>query len=251
MKTLLEINGLRIFHKNSQKVILRNITLNVNKGEIIALVGASGSGKSLLAEALFHVLPENIGYSGRMKVENKEISPKLNGKEIVLIPQSVEALDPLMKIGKQLQIFSQETNRINKVLEQLQLPSSIFNRYPFQLSGGQARRVLVASALISSASLIVADEPTPGLDEQARSEMLHLLKSVRSAERGMLMITHDFHAAMEAADKIAVLHDGEIIELAVKTAFDKEGSRLRHPYTKALWDALPENKFSLPGDPVC
>ncbi|MFC4401896.1 ATP-binding cassette domain-containing protein [Gracilibacillus xinjiangensis] len=247
MKALVEIKGLSVFHRHSKQEILKDISLTINKGEIVALVGASGSGKSLLAEAIFHILPSTMDYMGKMLLQNHRIEQSMNGKKIVLVPQSVNALDPLMKIGKQIQLFSHDVNRIKRILNQLQLTDNVMSKYPFQLSGGQARRILVATALISNASFIVADEPTPGLDEQARHEMLQLLKSIQSDDRALLMITHDFQAAQEIADKIAVLYQGEIVEVVNKIAFDKEGSKLVHPYTKALWKALPENYFSIKG----
>lgn len=240
-------NGLEETHIQ----VIRDFELTIYPGEIVAVVGASGSGKSLLADSILGILPENAETKGSLLFEGKPLTKKrqkeLRGNEIFLIPQSVKALDPLMKTGKQVQnIIRDKKNRKKKQEEtflKLGLTPETAKKYPFELSGGMARRVLIASAMVSNAKLIVADEPTPGLDKEAWEETLTHIKQLSKANTGILFITHDIHAALKIADKIAVFYAGETIEIANIEDFTGKGERLRHPYTKALWRALPENDF--------
>lgn len=231
--------------------VIRDFELTIYPGEIVAVVGASGSGKSLLADSILGILPDNAETNGTLLFEGEPLSEnrqeELRGKEIFLIPQSVKALDPLMKTGKQVQNVIRDKSERKKKQEEafskLGLAPGTGKKYPFELSGGMARRVLIASAMVSEAKLIVADEPTPGLDKEAWEETLSNIKQLSEANRGIMFITHDIHAALKIADRIAVFYAGETIEIANIDDFTGKGERLRHPYTKALWRALPENDF--------
>lgn len=232
---------------------IRKLDLTIHPGEIVAVVGASGSGKSLLANAILGVLPDNavvkgtINYRGEVLTKKRQIA--LRGKEISLIPQSVNALDPLMKTGKQVQAVMKtrdKKERQQRMFKNVGLPEDTGNRYPFELSGGMARRVLAATAMLSGASLIIADEPTPGLDPQALAETVSHLKQLAVDGKGIMFITHDIAVATEIADKIAVFYEGETIEIADVDAFSGEGEKLEHPYSRALWHALPQHSFRVP-----
>lgn len=230
---------------------VRNLQLSIQEGEIVAVVGASGSGKSLLASAILGILPENVEVKGSLKYKGEELTRKkqqtLRGKEIALIPQTVNALDPLMKAGKQVQAaVNSKAKKVKQqeVFRQVGLHQDAADRYPFELSGGMKRRVLSAMAMISGAELIIADEPTPGLDEQALTETITALKQLAADGKGVMLITHDISAALKIADKIAVFYAGETIEIAHTSDFTGKGEKLRHPYTKALWNALPQNDFT-------
>ena len=117
--------------------------------------------------------------------------------------------------------------------------------YPFQLSGGMARRVLVSTALLSNPKLVIADEPTPGLDEKSVEETLNHLRQMAEDNVGVLLITHDIDAALKVANRIAIFYSGYVIEVANVDDFSGEGENLLHPYTKSLYNALPENGFNL------
>lgn len=231
--------------------VIKDFELTIYPGEIVAVVGSSGSGKSLLADAILGILPENAKTKGEIYFEGKLLTEKeqrkLRGKAISLIPQSVKALDPLMKTGKQVQRVIKD-KKANKRIQQeafqkLQLPSDTDKKYPFELSGGMARRVLIATAIVSDSKLIIADEPTPGLDPQALEETLKHIEQLSEDDRSVMFITHDIQAALKIADRIAVFYGGETVEIANIDDFTAKGERLRHPYTKALWHALPENEF--------
>ncbi|MEI3607509.1 ABC transporter ATP-binding protein [Pseudogracilibacillus sp. SE30717A] len=237
--------------REEETYVIRNLDFSIHEGEIIALVGASGSGKSLFVDAILGILPRNALLYGTINYKGKALSEErkkiLRGKEISLIPQSIDALDPLMKVGKQVQSIIKEKNKRmiqQKVFQKLGLPDTSSERYPFELSGGMARKVLISTAMASDAKLIVADEPTSGLDEKSLQEMLYHLKQLVTKERGLLFITHDITAALEIAHKVVVFYAGQTVEIANITDFTGKGERLRHPYTKALWNALPQNSFT-------
>ncbi|SFL55325.1 peptide/nickel transport system ATP-binding protein [Gracilibacillus orientalis] len=246
MDTILTVNQLSVFHQNAEHYLLEDIHFSLYRGQVLALVGASGSGKSLLAQSILQLLPDNLRQNGDVLYSDRQVNEHDRGRNIVLIPQSVEALDPLMKVGKQIEGLIQAENPHQVMLDllaQLGLNADIATRYPFQLSGGQARRVLATIALGSPANVVIADEPTPGLDEEAKYEMIALLKEVQQAGKAILLITHDFDVALQLADQVAVLDQGEIIEVTDVHHFSGDGEKLVHPLTKALWQSLPQNLF--------
>jgi peptide/nickel transport system ATP-binding protein len=235
--------------------VISSLSVSIYPGEILAVVGASGSGKSLLAHAVLGLLPGNAVTSGSIVFAGQKLTPKqqasLRGREIALIPQSVNYLDPLLRVGKQVRTAVNGGNaaRIQReVFARYKLPPDTERLFPFQLSGGMARRVLVSTALVSGARLVIADEPTPGLDEAAIEETLGYFRELADEGRGVMLITHDIETALRVADRIAVFYAGTTVETALATDFTGEGEALRHPYTKALWRALPQNGFEpIPG----
>jgi peptide/nickel transport system ATP-binding protein len=239
--------------------VITDLDLTVQAGELVAVVGASGSGKSLLAHALLGILPENAQLSGRMEFQGEPLTPKrceaLRGKVIALIPQSVGYLDPLMTVGRQVQRVGQlnglPTGSARTLMERTfaryDLPAYTPKRYPFQLSGGMARRVLVSTAVVTQAQLVIADEPTPGLHPDVVTETLNHLRELAQEGRGVILITHDIEAALQVADRVAVFYAGTTVEIA--DAQDFAAGNLRHPYTQALWRSLPQNDFvPVPGN---
>ena len=233
--------------RKKQLNVINGLDIELYKGEILAIVGSSGSGKSLLAHSILDILPENGEYSGDIVFHSKRLTKKdqrsLRGKSIVLIPQSVNYLDPLMKVSDQIKISIKEKNKDEKlkaIFSQYELPEEALNYYPHQLSGGMARKVLIATAITSDAQVIIADEPTPGLDEKSLNEVLKDLREFANNNSAVLMITHDIKAALKIADKIAIFYGGTTLEVANVSDFE---NNLRHPYTKSLFDALPSEDF--------
>ena len=232
--------------------VITNLDIDLYEGEILAVVGSSGSGKSLLAHAILGILPDNATTEGNIIYKGKSLSlkdkEKLRGREIVFIPQSVNFLDPLMKVGKQVIGINGNKERQKEVFKKYNLDDKVAEMYPFQLSGGMARRVLIATAVMNEAKLIIADEPTPGLNLELAMETLNNFREIADNGCGVLLITHDVDLALNVADRIAVFYSGTIVEIAKVEDFIKGKDALRHPYSKAFIDALPQNKFKeLPG----
>ncbi|ARK31244.1 ABC transporter ATP-binding protein [Halalkalibacter krulwichiae] len=262
MEPLLEIDNLSVsftqyekgFTKKETKVI-HSLTLSIQKGEVVAVVGSSGSGKSLLAHAILGILPANAMVTGAIKYRGEKLNEtklsNLRGKEIALVPQSVNFLNPLMKTGAQVRSSVKDQTNIKdqrRVFRRFKLAPHVEQAYPFELSGGMARRVLVSTAVIGGAKVIVADEPTPGLDQAVVKEALSSFKELALEGTAVMLITHDIEAALHIADRIAVFYAGTIVEVAPVQDFSGKGAALRHPYTKALWRALPQNEFKpIPG----
>ncbi|MBE5772638.1 MAG: ABC transporter ATP-binding protein [Clostridiales bacterium] len=254
--TLLEIHDLSVsFRMYDGKLeqrsleVISDLHLTVRPGEIVAIAGSSGSGKSLLASAILGILPSNATVGGHLHYEGEELTPerqaKLRGTEIALVPQSVAYLDPLMKVGSQADGHRRPrpTEKRRGIFRRLGLPDHTEKLYPFQLSGGMARRTLVSTALITDAKLIIADEPTPGMSLDQALEALSMFREMANAGKAVVLITHDIDLAFEFADRVAVFYAGSTVETAPAADFKKGPEALRHPYSRALWRALPQNGF--------
>lgn len=254
--TLLEIHDLSVSfrmydHALEQKdlKVISDLHLTVRPGEIVAVAGSSGSGKSLLASAILGVLPGNATVHGHLHYKGQELTPemqaRLRGGEIALVPQSVAYLDPLMKVGAQADGHKKPRpiQKRRSLFKRFGLPEKTEKLYPFQLSGGMARRVLVSTALITDAELIIADEPTPGMSLSQALEALQMFREMANNGKAVILITHDIDLAFEFADRVAVFYAGTTVETAPSADFRTGPEALRHPYSKALWRALPQNGF--------
>ena len=256
---LLEISDLSVSFRmydgsleQRQLQVISSLSLTVYPGEILAVAGSSGSGKSLLAAAILGILPANAAVGGAMRYGGQPLTPErqrsLRGGEIALVPQSVAFLDPLMKVGRQADGHRRPrpTERRRRLFRRFGLPEKTERLYPFQLSGGMARRVLVSTALLADAQLVIADEPTPGMGLEQAKEALSMFREMADEGRGVVLITHDIDLAVDFADRIAVFYAGTTVETAPAEDF-RQGA-LRHPYSQALWRALPQNGFQpIPG----
>ncbi|MEP1080338.1 ABC transporter ATP-binding protein, partial [Leptolyngbya sp. PL-A3] len=236
-----------------QLTVITELDLEVRAGEVVAIVGASGSGKSLLAHAVLGLLPDNAHVSGAIAFKGEPLTPQrcqsLRGKEMALIPQSIGYLDPLMQVGQQVRRVAQlgglskrqATQTVDRTFCRYDLHPNVQQYYPFQISGGMARRVLVSTAVVSQAALVIADEPTPGLHPDVVKETLNHLRELADEGKGVILITHDIEAALQVAHKVAVFYAGTTVEIAnVRDFFE---GKIRHPYTQALWRSLPQNDF--------
>ena len=255
-ETLLEIHDLSVSFRmydgaleQKELQVISDLHLTVRPGEIVAVAGSSGSGKSLLASAILGILPGNATVKGQLRYKGQELTPdmqkKLRGTEIALVPQSIAFLDPLMKVGKQADGHKKPypVEKRRGLFKRFSLPENTEKLYPFQLSGGMARRVLVSTALITDAQLIIADEPTPGMSLDQALEALQRFRELANEGKGVILITHDIDLAFEFADRVAVFYAGTTVETAPVADFKIGAEALRHPYSKALWRALPQNGF--------
>ncbi|HJA94062.1 MAG TPA: ABC transporter ATP-binding protein [Candidatus Eisenbergiella merdipullorum] len=241
--------------------VISGLDVTVRRGEVVAVVGASGSGKSLLAHAVLGLLPANAFLEGSIRYRGKELCPQdQKGKKkaffrsresggvpgIALVPQSVTWLDPLMKIGRQVlggRKTPEARQRMRMLFARYGLSGEVENLYPFECSGGMIRRILLTAALMDDPELIIADEPTPGMDASLAKQAMDELRGFADEGGGVLLITHDIELALRGADRIAVFYAGTTVEVAAAADFEEE-KRLRHPYTKALWRAMPANGFA-------
>ncbi len=247
-------SGYSSWFKRNETVAIRSLDLRLSSGRILAVVGQSGAGKSLLAHALLGILPRNANVGGTMQFLGTPLTPrrqaKLRGRRIVLIPQSVNYLNPLLRVGAQVAraavLGGIDRHHVHDALDQAfaryKLDQGVKSLFPFQLSGGMARRVLTATATIGMADLLLADEPTSGLDQTVADESLGHLRELADTGKGVLLITHDMEAALKVADDVTVFLGGTTVESAQADAFRKNGP-LYHPYTRALWASLPGNDF--------
>lgn len=240
--------------------VLHGLTLSVHAGEILAVVGASGSGKTVLADALLGLFEPNSEVRGRIwfdgKSQTAESLKALRGHGISLVPQSVNHLDPVMRVGEQVRGIARGATRAEREADARRraarqrelfsaygLAPEVDRLYPHQLSGGMARRVLLMCALMDDPSLIIADEPTPGLDLDLAVHALDDLRAFANAGGGVLLITHDIELALRACDRVAVFRDGTVVEETARENFSSP-ELLRHPFSRELWHALPGHDFA-------
>lgn len=254
---MLEITNLSIafrryssFFRQESITRLNNLSLQLAAGEVLAVIGHSGAGKSLLAHAILGLLPENTVQSGKILFKNKPLNEKvlkeLRGKEIALLPQQISYLDPTAQIGSQIHWAAKRAQAEPEVASRLRavgLEDTTDKLYPHQLSGGMIRRVLMAQATSGSAKLLIADEPTAGLDPENRNNVLDQLRHYADQGGAVLLITHDLIPVLSRADRVAILNEGELCCLAPTSGFIGTGEALTSAYARALWQALPQNGF--------
>ena len=238
-------------------LILRNVSLNVNSGEAMALVGESGAGKSTIAKAVLGVLPAGIKITGGEILFEGEnllnLSPsrkrELLGVRIALIPQDpLTSLNPSRRIGDQLtdglrmraklnraQAFEKALTLLNDV--HIRDPRRVLKSYPHELSGGMRQRVLIAQAFSLNPQVIIADEPTTALDVTVQKQVLRLIRTMqRNHGTTLLFVTHDLGVAAQICDQMTVLYGGKIMEQGTTGDVLCNPS---HAYTKALLAANP------------
>ncbi len=228
------------------------VTLALAEGELVALVGESGCGKTTLAQAVLRLVdPE----SGAIRYEGRDIAPlgprelRPLRREIQIVYQDpYESLDPRLRVRDAIEepllihrIGGSKEARLDRVREalarvELSPPQLFLDRYPHELSGGQRQRVAIAAALVLEPRLLVADEPVSMLDVSVRAGVLKLLDGLRKSGLAVLMITHDLSTAALFADRIAVMYLGRIVELGPAAEVVQ---RAQHPYTKALLSVVP------------
>jgi peptide/nickel transport system ATP-binding protein len=232
---LVEDLGLRFRrHDGGCVTALEGVTLRLNRREVVGLVGGSGAGKSLVAEALCGLLPRNAEVTGRLTVDGVPPRPG----QIALAPQGVDALDPLARIGVQIARFARLGGRevdAGRLLAGLGLSAEVAHAWPHELSGGMAKRALIATALATGAEWVIADEPTLGLDPETAERIIALLAGLAWQGRGVLIISHDLPRLVAQASRVTILREGRMVETAETTAFAGDG--LLHPYARDLWAA--------------
>ncbi len=265
MHPLLHIKHLHLNFKTdeAESVALQNVSVTINKGEIVAVVGESGSGKSVTALSILKLLPSppaiytkgeilfSVGGEppvDLLKLKYRELE-EIRGKQIGMIFQEpMTSLNPVKQVGEQVTegiLLHEKTSSENAMLKTLELfreagiidPEKIAKRYPHQISGGQKQRVMIAMAMSCSPALLIADEPTTALDVTVQKKILQLIKNLQQQyNMGVLYITHDLALVYEIADKIIVMNKGVVVEEGDTMSIFKTP---KHPYTKALLACRP------------
>ncbi|SDF16950.1 peptide/nickel transport system ATP-binding protein [Blastococcus aurantiacus] len=258
--TLLEVHGLEVDFVQYERGLRRRtvhaltgMDLTADAGEVVALVGASGAGKSLLASAVLGLLPANAVERGNVLFDGVRQDAagrrRHAGRGMTLLPQATGFLDPLATVGRQVRRSAQLAGHDDprgaaaQALARRGLGPEVLRRYPHELSGGMARRVLVAMATLSSPRVLLADEPTTGLPPADVGATLRELRTMADEGCAVVLITHELRAALEVADHVVICREGRTVDTADPAAFTGDGDALTHPFTRALWQALPGNGF--------
>jgi len=259
LEPLLSVDNLRIEFttRHGTLVAVDDISFKIKPGEIFGIIGESGAGKSLTGQAIIGLLepPGKIG-AGRIKLNDLRLDNlpynkmrKIRGKEIGMIFQDpLTSLNPLYTIGRQLIETIQTHTKMSvkqarehavSLLEEVGIPAAAkrIDHYPYQFSGGMRQRVVIALALCVNPKLIIADEPTTALDVSIQAQIIALLKKLCNDHgTAVILITHDMGVIAEAADRVAVMYAGRLVEIGLVRQVVKNAA---HPYTKGLMNAIP------------
>ena len=255
------VKNLKVSFATSKKelIAVRGISYQLNQGEILALVGESGCGKTVSALSILRLIQEPPGkivsgeilFAGKdlLKLKKKELQDR-RGKGIAMIFQDpMTSLNPVLTIGEQIiETLLRHTSLSRKkareksfrLLEQVEIPSpkQKLDQYPHQLSGGMRQRAMIAMALSCSPRILIADEPTTALDVLIQAQILSLLKRIKNdTQMSILLITHDLGVVAEVAERVMVMYAGEIVESGL---VDDIFRSPLHPYTLGLMESIPK-----------
>ena len=254
--SLLEIIDLKTWFQTQDGLVkaVNSVNLRIEKNERVGLVGETGCGKTVLSFSIIRLLQPTTMIEGKILYKSKDIlklsereMQKIRGKEIAMILQNpTTALNPVLKVGDQIAEAiwlhqglkkKEAKEKAVEMLEAVKIPlaEKRANEYPHQFSGGMKERALIAIGLACCPSLIIADEPTRGLDVTTKAQIIKLMKDM-TKQRSMLFITHDLEVAAEICDNIAMMYAGELVEYA-KT--DDVFKNPLHPYTQGIFNSLP------------
>lgn len=257
--TFLKVTDLAVEFTSNRKTVkpINGVSFEMKAGEVLGIVGETGSGKSLTAQAIMGLTPLVGGkVSGSIQFGDKDLltissneMQSIRGAEISYIPQNpMTSLDPVFRVGDQIIEGIRTHRKISKkdakeqaldVLEKLHIPSpsQVYMQYPHQLSGGLKQRIVIAIGLVTSPKLLIADEPTTALDVTVQAQIMRLFKEhIIVKGISLLLITHDLGVVAQVCDKVAVMYAGNIVEYGdIATIF----SNPKHPYTQALLACIP------------
>lgn len=255
---ILEIKDLYLYYVTLRGEVkaVDGVTLEIESGEAVGIVGESGCGKTSMSLGITRLLPDNVGvYKGNIRLEdrelmglsNEEYRSQINWKKISMVFQgAMNSLNPVLKVGLQvseplilhLGMGKEKAKvRVLDIFEKVGLPPETFERYPHELSGGMKQRVVIAMALVLSPPLIILDEPTSALDVSIQAQTMNLLKRLKKEEHmAMIFITHDIALSSDISDKMAVMYGGKIVEFGTS---EQVINNPKHPYTQKLLASTP------------
>ncbi|SKC78999.1 ABC transporter ATP-binding protein [Maledivibacter halophilus] len=256
---LLSIKDLYVIYETDEETVkaVNGISLEINKGETLGIVGETGAGKTTTALSIMRLLPKDIGkiIDGRIKFDEVDITTvteadmrQIRGERISMIFQDpMTSLNPVLTIGEQIgEVIELHKNlnkenmqkKVEEMLELVGIPAQRKNEYPHQFSGGMKQRVVIAMALACDPELLIADEPTTALDVTIQAQVLDMMDELKQKlNTSMILITHDLGVVSQTCDKVAIMYAGEIIESG--TAEDIYEGENHHPYTIGLFDSIP------------
>ena len=273
--SLLEVRNLCVGIAGKDELLLRDVDLTLNAGEVMGIVGESGSGKTMASLALLGLLPPSVetragsaAIDGRTILDGARPVARHPGDLTMVFQNPRGALNPTMRVGHQIRRVLTDARGMSKkeasaeavsLLRRVGIPGAerVVRAYPHQLSGGMCQRVMIAMALAYRPRVLIADEPTTGLDVTVQAQIFELLRElVEETGCGILFITHDLGAVAEMCDRVSVLYAGQVMETGSTIDIFEQP---QHPYTRFLLESLSEGSerqsdtddagvdFSLPG----
>lgn len=257
-ENILEIKDLSVHYKTDTELVkaVNNVTLNIKKGESLALVGETGAGKTTTALSILQLIPSPPGkiVSGEILFNNKNVL-KLSNKEkrhirgnniSMIFQDPMTSLNPVLTIGEQISEVIRIHEKLSRkdadkkaqqMLEMVGISYDRFNDYPIQFSGGMKQRAIIAIALACNPDLLIADEPTTALDVTIQKQVLKLIGNLKkNFNTSLLLITHDLGIVAEVCEKAAIMYAGEIVEYGT---LEHIFNNTKHPYTQGLFDSIP------------
>ncbi|MGB2842753.1 MAG: ABC transporter ATP-binding protein [Halobacteriota archaeon] len=264
--TLLRIEDMGVYFNARGRIVKANdgVDLEIEENEILGLIGETGCGKSILGRAIMGLLSENVEIKGRIIYKGENLLDfsearmrQIRGKEIGMMLQNPStSLNPVLTVGEQIAEVYRYHEDVGKeeakkkaadMLELVGMDPKRMDEYPHQFSGGMKQRVMIAIGLTLNPGILIADEPTTGLDSSMKKQILDLMSGlIKSRDVSMLLITHDLEVAKGVCNRIAVMYAGELLEIAPA---EKLLSEPRHPYTQDLLDSLPRMGLKpIPGE---
>ena len=256
---VLSVEDLRLYFRTSKGPVqaVDGVTLRLERGRTVVVVGESGCGKSSLARAILRLLPRNVDtYAGRvwlngvdvMSLPEERFRREVRWVRLAMVPQAaMNSLNPVVRVGDQVAepllvhgraaSPAEALRSAQEIFRQVGVPIDFLDRYPFELSGGMRQRVAIAMALITVPDVVVLDEPTSALDVLTQANIMNVLKAIkRDMGASFILITHDIATSSELADDAAVMYAGQVVELSRAEQFYREPL---HPYSRALMASVP------------
>jgi len=258
MAKILEVRNLYLYFRTLRGNVkaVDDVSLDLERGETLAIIGESGCGKTSLARAIMRYLPRNVAlYKGTividgidvMKLSNREFDEKIRWVKISYVSQAaLNSLNPVIKtldhliepiLLRKLATREEAVEKAREIVKLVGIPEDFLYRYPFELSGGMKQRIVIALSLITHPDIVILDEPTSALDVMTQANIMNLLKKLKKELKlTYIFITHDIGISSELADKVAVMYAGKIVEFGPSEQVYVEPL---HPYSRALLNSVP------------